>query len=197
MIVTLVFYTWMIFFISEFTNRKLLQFFKSKNIHPFVSVSSTKNSVNERFNRTIMSRVARYLTHVNSKRFIHKLGDFERQYNNTFHRTIAMTPSQVKLENVPKVWENIYSKKLTKLRAIKTKPLSAGDYVLLPRKKQVFNKGYAQTFGDEVFKIKEVKKTLPTTYKVETLDGNEVEGSFYKQELSKVPNNFRELNNLQ
>lgn len=175
---------------KEFVNQKLSNYFKSKNIHPFVSNSPTKCCINERFNRTIMTRIARYLTHVRSKRFVHKLGDFERQYNNTFHRTIGMSPLQVTTENAPQVWENIYKKKIDALKSIKTPSLSEGDYVLLPKKKGIFDKGYSQTFGEEIFKIKKVIKSRPVTYSIVTKEGTEIKGSFYKQELVKVPEEF-------
>lgn len=144
-------------------------------------------------NQTIMRRVARYLSHVRSKRFVHKLGEFERAYNQTYHTTIKMKPLEVSEENAPQVWKNIYERKLKKQSYFQTtKRLNVGDLVLLPKKKGHFDKGYSQSFGEEVFKIKQVKETAPVTYAIEKLNGQEIVGSFYNQELVKVPETFRE-----
>lgn len=171
----------------EFISKKMKDFFKSKGIESFVSYSPTKCSLNERFNRSLMGRVSRYQTHAKTKRFIHLLPEFERHYNNSYHQTIRMTPNQVTEENVPLVWQNIYQRKIAALKKIKTQALKEGDYVLLPIKKGTFDKGYSQTFGEEVFRIKDVKNTRPVTYGVVNKQGEEVLGSFYNQELVKIP----------
>lgn len=170
----------------EFLNSKFLGYLKEKNIKHFVTSSSTKCCINERFNRTIGQRIARYLTHVKSKRFVHMLPVFERQYNNSYHRTIKCTPNEVNEENVPEIWENIYGSKIRDLKDEKNE-LKIGDKVLIPVKKGIFEKGYARNWGPDIFTISEIKKTRPVTYSLKDQDGDEIKGGWYTKELLKIP----------
>lgn len=46
-------------------------------------------------------------------------------------------------------------------------------------------RGYTPNWTEEVFVIDEVLPTKPVTYKIVDLMGEEIEGSFYEQELQK------------
>ena len=59
----------------------------------------TKASIVERFNRTLKTRMWRYFTNKQSVRYVDVLQDFVRSYNNSFHRTIGMAPSEVNATN--------------------------------------------------------------------------------------------------
>ena len=52
--------------------------------------------------------------------------------------------------------------------------------------KNVFAKGYTPNWSEEVFLIKEIKNTVPWTYVISDLNGEEVIGKFYKKELQKI-----------
>lgn len=174
----------------EFVNSKLKAYFSTLGIKHFVTSSSTKCCINERFNRTFGQRVARYLTHVNSKRFIHKLKDFERQYNASYHSSLKCSPNEVTEENVSQVWQNIYGKKIEKLKGTSSSKLQVGDYVLIPRKKGLFEKGYAQNFQPIPYIIEKVKRTKPVTYVLKSKEGDIIDGSWYKFELVQVPKDY-------
>ena len=53
-------------------------------------------------------------------------------------------------------------------------------------KKNVFDKGYNQRWTEEVFKISKIQLTIPVTYKKTDYNGEEIQGSFYEQELQKT-----------
>jgi len=167
----------------EFKNSRMKDLLAPMGIKHFITSSSTKCCINERFNRTLGQRIARYLTHTKSKRFVHKLKDFERQYNNTYHSTIRCTPNEVNSENISETWQNIYSKKIQKLTKKGPSKFKLGDRVLIPIKKGIFQKGYDQTFGEKVHVITQVRKTKPVTYYLKTEDGIPIKGSWYNQEL--------------
>ena len=61
-----------------------------------------------------------------------------------------------------------------------------GDLVRIYKWKKHFEKGYETNFTKEVFRVTEVLRTIPVTYKIEALDGEEVIGSMYEPELVKV-----------
>ena len=61
-----------------------------------------------------------------------------------------------------------------------------GDFVRVSAYKNIFTKGYEANFSEEIFKIVEVFFGDPTMYKIEDLEGEEILGKFYQQELSLV-----------
>jgi len=61
-----------------------------------------------------------------------------------------------------------------------------GDRVRIPRKKRTFEKDYTVRWTEEVFTINKVVYTNPTTYKLIDSGGEEIQGSFYEQELQKT-----------
>ena len=64
--------------------------------------------------------------------------------------------------------------------------------VLLAEKKKSFDKGYTQRWKEEVFKISKIQLIIPVTYKITGYNGEEIQGSFYEQELQKTsPDIFR------
>ena len=62
---------------------------------------------------------------------------------------------------------------------------SSGDTVRITKKKKIFDKGYTVRWTEEVFKISKIQLTIPVTYKITDYNGEEIEGSFYEQELKK------------
>jgi hypothetical protein len=46
-----------------------------------------------------------------------------------------------------------------------------------------FNQGYEQSWSYEVFKVSEVKNTVPVTYSIQDYSSNALKGSFYESEL--------------
>ena len=50
----------------------------------------------------------------------------------------------------------------------------------------MFDKGYTQRWTEEVFKISKIQLTIPVTYKITDYNEEEMQGSFYEQELQKT-----------
>jgi len=67
-----------------------------------------------------------------------------------------------------------------------------GDYVRISKYKHVFEKGYTPNWTTKIFGIRKVQNTFPTTYLLEDLKGDPVQGGFYKQEIKKTkfPNTY-------
>ena len=59
----------------------------------------------------------------------------------------------------------------------------AGDHVRISKYKNIFAKGYAPNWSEEMFVV---KKTLSWTYAISDLSGEEIVGSFYEKELQKT-----------
>ena len=60
------------------------------------------------------------------------------------------------------------------------------DYVRISKCKNIFTKGYAPNWSEEIFVVTKIKKSVPWTYVISDLNGEEVLGSFYEKELPKT-----------
>ena len=60
-----------------------------------------------------------------------------------------------------------------------------GDQVKISQCKNIFAKGYTPNCSEEFFVIKKVKNTVPWTYAINDLNGDEIIGTFYEKELQK------------
>ena len=106
------------------------------------------------------------------------------QYNNTIHSSIKMTPKEAsRKENEIKVWRNLYPEFGGKTL---THKFLIGDNVRIIKKQITFDKGYTQRWPEEVFKISKIQLSIPVTYKITDYNGEDIQGSFYEQELQKT-----------
>ena len=60
------------------------------------------------------------------------------------------------------------------------------DHVRISKYKNILGKGYTSNLSEEVFVIKKVKNTVPWTYVINDLNGEEIIGIFYEKELQKT-----------
>ena len=131
-----------------------------------------KSVTAERFIRTLKNKIYRYMTAISKNVYIDKLDDIVNKYNNTYHRTIKMKPVDVK-DNTQKDVND----KDTKLKV--------GDYVRISKYKNIFAEGYMPNWSEESFIISKIKNTVPWTYVINDLNGEEVVRTFYEKELQK------------
>ena len=61
-----------------------------------------------------------------------------------------------------------------------------GDHVRISKYKNIFVKGYMPNWSEEVFIINKIKNTVPWTYAVNNLNGEEIIETFYEKELLKT-----------
>ena len=106
-----------------------------------------------------------------------KLDDIVNEYNNKYRRTIKMKPIDVK--------DNTYIN-IDKEINDKDPKFKVDDHVRISKYKNVFAKGYTPNWTEEVFIIKEIKNTVPWTYVINDLNGEEIIGTFYEKELKKT-----------
>ena len=162
---------------SEFYNNSFKKWLKDNDIEMYSTNNEGKSVVAERFIRTLKTKIYKYMTSVSKNVYIDKLDDIVNEYNNTYHRTIKMKPVDVK--------DNAYidfSKEVND----KDSKFKVGDHVRISKYKNIFAKGYTPNWSEEVFVIKEVKNTVPWTYVISDLNGEEIIGTFYEKELQKT-----------
>ena len=172
---------------TEFINKQTQEYFKKEGINFFTTENETKAQIVERWNRTIKDKMFKYFTANNTKKWIDVLPDLIYNYNNSFHSSIKITPTEASLKkNEKQVKENLYPTK-EKLQ----KPVfKIGDKVRIYAKTGDFKKGYKPNFTKEIFMINKINLTKPPTYEIEDLNGEDITGKFYKEELSLVGNFF-------
>lgn len=171
---------------GEYDSRKFRKFMKDNDITYFTSNNpDTKCSLVERVIKSVKGKLFKYLTHVNSYRYIDVFDKIVQSYNNSYHRTIKMAPNDVNDDNILEVYNNI--KESQKVPAKKEKPkLKVGDYIRITKSKGVFSKGYSPNWTGEVFKIKSIVRRKPPVYYIVDLEGEDILGTFYEHELQKV-----------
>jgi len=150
----------------------------------YSTYSEHKSCVVERFNRTLKEIMWKRFTAENTRNWIDMLDKLMKEYNNRVHSTIGMSPVKASAkENEMLVLQNT----IDKTRSIPiTKPkFKIGDKVRISRMKAIFEKGYLPNWTEELYVIDKVQKTIPPTYKLKDLLGEEIEGSFYEKELQK------------
>ena len=116
-----------------------------------------KNSMVERFNRTLKERIERYFTETNKKKWIDILQDFSSNINNSKNRSIGMAPSAVNLNNADLIWEKLYP---NKGKQVKCDKIIVGDRVRTVLPSKIFNKGYRQAWSDEIFTVHRIEKSM-------------------------------------
>jgi Chromo (CHRromatin Organisation MOdifier) domain len=173
----------------EFENREVYQFMKQNGVHHFFAWNpDIKAAIAERLIRTIKSRLWKILHYKKTKRYIDDLDDVVYAYNNNYHRSIKMTPTEASNpSNTKQVWDNLYSKRVRHIPRSRIKfKYSIGDYVRISEERAVFKKGYTQGWSSEVYRVVKQSPRDPVVYKLEDLSGEPVIGSFYETELQKV-----------
>jgi transposase InsO family protein len=168
---------------KEFINSKFQKLMKDYNIAFYTSRNETKCAMIERFNSTLGTAIGRYLTHNDTKRYIDVLSSLVSSYNNTYHSVIKMKPNQVCKRNERKVFMNIYSKKVKKIKRARFK---VGDIVRISKSKQLFKKNYNKSWSVEVFKVVKVHDTSPRVYELSDMSGEKLIGTFYTEEMTRV-----------
>ena len=117
------------------------------------------------------------MTSVLKNVYIDKLDDIVDKYNNIYDRTIKMKAVNVK--------DNTYInfKKEVNDKDLKFK---IGDHVRISKYKNIFAKEYTPNCSEEDFVISKIKNTIPWTYVINDLNGEEIIGTFYQKELQKT-----------
>ena len=162
---------------SEFYNASFKKWLQDNDIIMYSTNKEGKTVVAERFIRTLKSKIYKYMTSISKNVYIDKLGDIVDEYNNTYHATIKMKSIMLKI---------IHILILIKKTNDKDPKFKVGDRVRISKYKKIFAKGYTPNWSEEVFVIKKVKNTVPWTYVINDLNGEEIMGTFCEKELQKT-----------
>ena len=116
------------------------------------------------------------MTLVSKNVYIDKLNDIVHKYNKAYYSTIKMKPADMK--------SNTYTDS-SKESNNKDPKFQIGDIVRTSKYRNTLAKGYIPNWSEEVFVIEKVRNTVPWTFVINDLNGEEIAGTFYRKELQK------------
>ena len=145
-----------------------------------------KAGIAERFIRTLKTRIERYFTEHNTVKWIDVLDKISVALNNSYHRSIGMAPNQVNFENRREVFRKLYGSSAPPIEC----KFKLGDRVRIPIIKEIFDKGYAPNWSEEIYTVVDKRSDGEVCYyQVKADNGDILERRFYEQELNIVIRN--------
>jgi len=179
---------------KEFIGAATQLFLKNANIGFRVARNpDVKAAVVERFNRTLKERIWRYFTYTRNKRYINVLQHIVDAYNRSYHSAIKMAPYDVTLNNARIARANLerrYASKRARIPKYKV-----GDLVRISINKAAFAKGYEGGWSKEIFLIIRVSThQQPPVYFLRDLQGEDIDGIFYEEELTRIRRDYAKTN---
>ena len=171
---------------SKFCNNSFKKWLKDNDIEMHSIHHKGESVVAERFIRTLKTKIYKYVSSMSKNVYIDKLDDIVSEYYNTYHRAIKMKPVDVK--------DNTYIDFKKEVND-KDPKFKVGDHVRISKYKNIFAKGYTPNWSEDVFATSKIKNTVPWTYVINDLNGEEIIGTFYEKELQKTnQKEFRKSN---
>ena len=126
------------------------------HLHVYYTTGAKKNSMVERFNRTLKERLERFFTETKTKRWLDVVADFSNNINHTVNRTIGIEPARVSLDNADEIWRKLYP---NHGKNVKCDKILVGDRVRTVLPRNIFTKGYHQAWSDELFTVFKIVKS--------------------------------------
>ena len=180
---------------AEFYNCIFQKFLKSKNIQHYSRFTDKGPSVAERVIRTLRNLLKKPVFEKGNADWLSELPSVIKQYNNTIHHSIKMTPIQTSKKSNEKV---VYSN--PRDDRVKQKPkFTLGQLVRTADIKRIFSKGDSTNHSYKLYTITEViHDTIPSN-RVDYLPERFNENLLLTTKLSLDENNqlMKELNLIQ
>ena len=169
-----------------FLSKKMQQFFKDNNVKIYHTNSHLKAVIVERFNRSLRELMMKEFVKNNNTVWYNILPKLIKIYNNRYHSTIKMKPTEVNKSNEKYIKENIYTYDKTS----KNPKFKINDLVRISLKRRdLFDKPSGNIkWSEELFKIHSINKSNVITYKIKDLNDEIIKGIFYERELQKSKN---------
>lgn len=153
---------------------------KARDINMYSTFTTKKAAIVERFNRTLKNNMWKQFTYRANHKFLDILQRLVDEYNNSIHRTIRMKPNDVNHSIERHLLNTVYRQPSLWERKPK---FTIGDFVRISKYKHVFSKGYTANWTTEIFRIRKIQQTTPITYLLVDYSGENINGTFYAEEL--------------
>ena len=163
---------------GEFYNHVFKKWLSNNDIIMYSTFNKGKSELVERFIRTLKNKLYKHMTAINKNVYYDVLDDIVNKYNNAKHSTIKMKPKDVRDDN-NRVYIDENNKKIARYNV-------DDNRVRISKFKNIFAKGYTPNWSREIFIINKINDTIPYTYNLKDLNGEEIIGSFYDRELQNT-----------
>ena len=170
-------------------------FLKSKNSHHYSRFTDKGPSIAERVIRTVRSLLKKPIFLAGNADWLSELPSVIKQYNNTIHHSIKMTPVQAsKKSNEKKVFDNLRDDRQKQRPKYKL-----GQLIRTADIKRVFSKGDSTNWSYKLYTITEVIHETISSYRIDYLPERYNENLLLPTKLSLEENNqvMKELNLIQ
>ena len=118
------------------------------------------------------------MTTVGKNVYSDALDNIAQKYNNTYYSSIKMKPKDIENDSSAEYNEESNEQSLK---------FKVGDDVRISKYKDIFAKGYTSNWSEEIeLLLKKIKNTVPWTYKMNDLNGEEIVGSFMKKSCRRL-----------
>ena len=178
---------------TEFKSEPFKQLMNEYNITHF---TSPKCVIVERYQRTLKSRIGRYLIKNNTETYVNVLQKLVHSYNRTYHSTINMRPIDVSCVNQYQIYKYMQTKrKIIKVRPFK---LKKDDKVRISMQKSIYDREYTLKWSREIFSVvHRYRIQNVNVYKIKDCEEQLLVGMFYENELNLVRENPNKLHPIE
>ena len=180
---------------SEYYNSIFKNFLKSKNIHHYSRFTDKGPSIAERVIRTVRSLLKKPVFEKGRADWLSELPSVIKQYNNTIHHSIKMTPIQAsKKSNQKLVYNNLKDD-----REVRKPKFKLGQFVRTADIKRVFSKGDSTNYSYKLYTITEIIHDTIPSYRIDYLPERYNENLLLPSKLTLEENNqiMKKLNLIQ
>ena len=150
---------------------------KINNIETYSTYNEGKSVVAERFIRTLKNKTFKHMTTISKNVYFDVLDNIVDKYNNTVRKTIKMEPIDVTSDSYAQYNEDSNKEELK---------FKFDDRVRIWKYKNIFAKGYTQTWPEEIFIISKIKSTVPWTSVITDINGEPIARTFYEKEFQNT-----------
>ena len=172
---------------TDFNNRLVQKTFKDRQIEHFIGYEPNKSSIQERFFRTIKSKLYQRMQKYGTKNWSRLLPDAISSYNQTKSRVTGLAPVEVAGANIAKAWFKMKNDDFRKQGDIKPFKFSLNDAVRVRHSRMNFVKEYNETTAPKVLYISDrFARGTNHLYALKSERNESVPGKFRSQQLQKV-----------
>ena len=180
---------------KEYVNKIFNDFLNNNKIKRYSRYTDKGAVFAERFNRTIRNLLKKPVFLAGNADWLSELPSVIKQYNNTIHHSIKMTPIQAsKKSNQKLVYNNLKDD-----REVQKPKFKLGQFVRTADIKKVFSKGDSTNWSYKLYTITEVIHDTIPSYRIDYLPERYNENLLLPTKLSLEENNqvMKELNLIQ
>ena len=170
---------------GEFVNTIFKSLLRNNGIRFWVTQNEKKANIAERALKTLKNKIYRWFSLTQQLVWFDILSDITESYNNTYHRSIGMTPAEVNPENEDDVWQRL--QKFHDIPESHDFKFDINDKVRISVLRKAFEREYDIKWSVEFFIIADrYFRDDIAKYKLKDYANEEILGSFYEDELQKI-----------